>query len=243
MITFNEEDRIADALDSVRGIVDEILIIDSQSTDRTREIAAASGARVVIRPFSDYADQKNFAREQSSCEWILNLDADERLSPKLRQAIMDLKSEPSLPVGGFRIRRKAWYLGRWISHSGWYPDCKLRLFRRDLSHWQGKVHERLILEGRAGKLDGEILHFTYRNIADHVSRINRYTTMQAEEIAMKKRFLLLRALLLPPVTFFRFYIFKMGFLDRFPGLVIALVSSWGTAMKYLKARSIRRRRP
>jgi len=142
---------------------------------------------------------------------------------------------------GFLINRKSFYMGKWIKHSGWYPDRKLRLFRKSKSRWQGRIHERLILNGKIQKIDGDILHFTYRNITDHIKRINRYSKMQAEDIVRKKtKFIYLRFVLLPPITFIRFYFWKLGILDGFSGIIIALVSSWGTAMKYMKAIEIKR---
>ncbi len=144
-------------------------------------------------------------------------------------------------MAAFAIKRKTFYLGRWIRHSGWYPDRKVRLFRKKGAAWQGRIHERLMVAGDVLPLAGAILHYTYRDISDHVRRLNRYSTFLAEEIVRgKKKFLLLRLLMLPPVTFLRHYFWRLGFLDGFAGLVIATVSSWGTAMKYFKAMAIKR---
>lgn len=244
IITLNEEDRIEDALKSCSGIADEIVVVDSYSTDRTLEIAQKYGAKIYKNKFTDYGSQKNFALDKAGNQWVLNLDADERVSETLEKEIRRLKQTPDneIDADGFLIKRKTFYLGRWIKHSGWYPDRKLRLFRKDKSRWQGRIHEGLILEGKTGKIQGDILHFTYRNITDHINRLNRYSQMQAEDIARKKKKLLyLRTLLLPPVTFIRFYLWKLGVLDGLPGLVIALVSSWATAMKYLKAIEVQRK--
>jgi glycosyltransferase involved in cell wall biosynthesis len=241
IITYNEEDRLEDALKSSLPIADEIVVVDSFSTDKTVEIAARYNARVFRHKFVDFGSQKNLAMNKAANQWVLNLDADERVSPELAESILKLKQLPQPPADGFLIKRKTAYLGRWIRHSGWYPDKKLRLFRKDKSQWDGRVHERLVLMGKLCPLAGEILHYTYRHISDHVNRINRYSAMQAEDIVKKnKKLLLLRLLLLPPITFFRFYIWKAGILDGFPGFVIALISSWGTAMKYLKAMEIKR---
>jgi glycosyltransferase involved in cell wall biosynthesis len=244
IITLNEEDRLEDALKSCKDIADEIVVVDSYSTDNTVKIAEKYGARIFKKKFVDYGSQKNFAKDQAGYPWILNLDADERVSAALEQEILELKQkqEDTIHADGFLVNRKTSYLGRWIKHSGWYPDRKLRLFRKDKSRWQGRIHEGLILEGKTAGLAGDILHFTYRDITDHINRLNRYSRMQAEDIAEKKKKLLfLRAILLPPITFIRFYIWKMGILDGFPGLIIALVSSWATAMKYLKAIEIKKK--
>ncbi|MCX6557060.1 MAG: glycosyltransferase family 2 protein [Candidatus Aminicenantes bacterium] len=237
IITFNEEDRLQDALASLQGVADEIVVVDAHSTDRTPEIARQARVQFLQNHFEDYGQQKNFAMGKAAHDWILNLDADERVSPELKKAILALK-EKEAPTGAsaFAIKRKTFYLGRWIRHSGWYPDRKIRLFKKNSASWQGRIHERLLVTGPVVPLAGDILHHTYRDISDHISRLNRYSTFQAEEIlGRKKKFLLLRLLLLPPVTFLRHYLWRLGFLDGFPGLVIAAVSSWGTAMKYFKA--------
>ncbi len=237
IITFNEEDRLPDALTSLRGVADEIVVVDSYSTDRTPEIAMRAGAAFYQNRFEDYGQQKNFAMHKAGHEWILNLDADERLSPELKKAIMELKEQKAPEnIAAFAIKRKAFYLGRWIRHSGWYPDRKVRLFQKSKSSWQGRIHEKLQLTGPVAPLPGTILHYTYRDINDHIRRLNRYSDFQGEEIIrQRKKCLFLRLLILPTITFLRHYVWRMGFLDGFAGLVIAVVSSWGTAMKYFKA--------
>jgi glycosyltransferase involved in cell wall biosynthesis len=243
IITYNEEDRLSDALASLEGVADEVVVVDSYSNDRTVEIARAAQARVWQNRFEDYGQQKNLAMAKASHEWVLNLDADERVSPELKRAVSELK-EKGFPgnVAAFAIKRKTYYLGRWIRHSGWYPDRKVRLFRKNAAAWQGRVHERLEVTGEVMALPGDILHFTYRDIGDHVRRLERYSIFQAEEIVKSgKKSLYLRLFILPQITFLRHFIWKMGILDGFPGLVIAVVSSWGTAMKYLKAISLKRR--
>lgn len=241
IITYNEEDRLEDALKSVYEIADEIVVLDSYSTDQTVEIAKKYNARVLFNTFDNYGDQKNLALDHATHEWVLNLDADERVSPELADSIRRLKETSTGEADGFLIKRKTNYLGRWITHSGWYPDRKLRLFKKSKSRWSGRIHERLELDGCLEYLEGEILHYTYRDMNDHIQRLNRYSYMQAQDIVDKrKKALYLRAIILPPITFVRFYIWKLGLLDGFPGLVIALVSSWATAMKYLKAIAIKR---
>jgi glycosyltransferase involved in cell wall biosynthesis len=240
IITYNEERNLGDALESARAVADEIVVLDSFSTDGTRRIAEACGARFAQHRFDDYGAQKNALLELAGHEWVLNLDADERLAAELRDAILELKAGPEPACDGFRISRRSFYLGRWVRHSGWYPDRKLRLFRKSKARWCGRIHERLELDGASRVLAGDILHHTYTGIADHLARINRYTSLQAEEIAAARTgWLLARTLLLPPFTFLERYLFKLGLLDGFPGLVIALVSSWATALKFSKARAIR----
>lgn len=242
IITYNEEDRLPDALASLQGVVDEIVVVDSYSTDRTPEIAGQAGVKFQQNRFEDYGQQKNFAMQKAGHDWVLNLDADERVSPELKKAIRELKEKPlRADVNAFAIKRRTFYLGRWIRYSGWYPDKKVRLFRKSASVWQGRIHERLEVTGTVAPLSGVILHFTYRNIGDHVRRLERYSNFQAEEIVRKKKkCLYLRLMVLPPMTFFRHYVWRLGFLDGFAGLVIATISSWGTAMKYFKAVAIKR---
>ena len=242
IITLNEEDRLEETLKSSLEVADEIVVVDSYSTDKTVDIAKKYGAKIFKKKFVDYGSQKNFALQKAGNEWVLNLDADERVSERLKEEILKLKnSKEKVDADGFLINRKTFYMGRWIKHCGWYPDRKLRLFKREKSRWKGRIHEGLILRGKTSRLPGDMLHFTYRDMSDHVDRLNRYSRMQAEDIVNnKKRLLYLRFLLLPPVTFLRFYTWKAGFLDGFPGLVIALVSSWATAMKYMKAIEIKR---
>jgi glycosyltransferase involved in cell wall biosynthesis len=237
IITLNEEDRLPDALASLEGVADEIVVVDSFSTDRTPEIAGKARAAFYQNRFEDYGQQKNFALQKAGHDWIINLDADERVSPELKRAIIALKEKgPPENVAAYAIKRKAFYLGRWIRHSGWYPDRKVRLFRKSGSVWHGRIHEGLQVSGAVAPLAGDILHYTYRDIGDQVRRLNRYSGFQAEEIVRQnKKCLFLRLLVLPPVTFFRHYVWRLGFLDGFPGLVIATVSSWGTAMKFFKA--------
>jgi glycosyltransferase involved in cell wall biosynthesis len=236
IITHNEADRLPEALASLDGVCDEILVVDSYSTDETLAVARAQGARVVQHVFSDYSAQKNFANSLASCSWILSLDADERLSPLLVKEIRALKSIYELAASGFSFSRKTWYLGRFVTHSGWYPDRKVRLFARNKARWEGQVHERLVLDGPVENLTGDLLHYTYRGIADHVARLNRYSTFLAQTIRTRSRMrLLFKAMVSPFFTFLRHYVLKAGFLDGFAGLVIALISSYGTALKYLKA--------
>lgn len=241
IITYNEEDRLEPTLKSCSEIADEIVVVDSFSTDKTIDILKKYKVKIFQKKFIDYGSQKNLAMGKAKNEWILNLDADERVSKELKKNIIKLKQKHKMNTDGFLINRKTFYMGKWIKHSGWYPDRKLRLFRKSKSRWQGRIHERLILNGKIQKIDGDILHFTYRNITDHINRINRYSKMQAEDIVRKKtKFIYLRFFLLPPITFMRFYFWKMGILDGFSGIIIAMVSCWGTAMKYMKAIEIKR---
>jgi glycosyltransferase involved in cell wall biosynthesis len=168
IIAFNEEDRLANALKSVKGIAAEIIVVDSNSQDNTVEVAKQFTNKVFRRKWTNYSDQKNFANSKASCPWILSLDADESLSPQLQEEILKLKDEET-DVSAFSMPRKVYYLGKWIRHSGWYPDRKLRLFRKEKALWEGEyVHEKLVVDGRIFKLKGDIHHFTYRGISEVV---------------------------------------------------------------------------
>ncbi len=224
IITHNEESHIAEAISSL-SCCDEVLVVDSGSTDRTREIAERCGARVLTRSWDGYSRQKNFAAEQARHDWILSLDADERLSAELASEIAQWKRAAAGGGGdaGGSMPRRAFYLGAWIGHSGWYPDRKLRLYDRRVGCWRGDfVHERLEVKGPIVAFAGDLLHFPYRNWQDHLERIDRYTRLAADAARENgKRGNVLRLLLAPPLTFIRAFVFRAGFLDGWRGALIA----------------------
>jgi len=239
LITHNEEANIEAALQSLDGIASEIIVVDSRSTDLTVKLARRFTDKVFERKWTNYSDQKNFADNLAANPWILSLDADERLSPELREEIRGLGvGEPA--CAAFSMPRRVYYLGRWIKHSGWYPDRKIRLFRKDRAHWEGAyVHEDLDVDGNIRKLDGDILHFTYRTIADHLSRINAFSDLGAQKLyAQRKKCRLRHLLLVPPGRFFKSYVLRAGFLDGFAGLVIAVLNGYGIFVRYAKLREI-----
>ena len=164
VITLNEEEHLGRCLESVRGVADELIVVDAGSRDRTCAVAARWGARVYKRNWTNYSDQKNFAASQASHEWILSLDADECLSPLLKQQLLEVKAHPA-PSSAYEFPRRAFYLGRWIRHCGWYPDRKPRLYRRCRARWVGDfVHEHLACEGPVGRLQGDLLHLSCRSL-------------------------------------------------------------------------------
>ena len=235
VITLNEEQNLAAALESLSW-ADEIIVIDSQSTDRTVDIARQFTDRVFINPWPGYSAQKNFAAEKANHDWIFNLDADERVSPDLRKQIEDLKNAGDPQAAAFEVPRHTFYLGRWIRHSGWYPDFKLRLYNRTSGRWRGAyVHESVESEGAVERLTGPILHYTVRNASDHHLRLDRYTTLAAEEMAEQgKRVTPLSLLWSPVMAFIRAYVFRRGFLDGIPGLAIASFAAPYVFLKELK---------
>jgi glycosyltransferase involved in cell wall biosynthesis len=236
IITLNEERNIARAVESLR-CCDEILIVDSGSVDRTIELAQKLGVRVVEAGWLGYAAQKNWAAEQAANDWILSLDADEALSEALEAEIWTLKkSGPRHDA--YTMPRLARYLGKWILHSGWYPDRKVRLYHRNKAKWVGEfVHESVQVTGRVGHLESNILHFTCESLSEHLKTLDRYTTLAAQEIAARRIKVPLRRLILaPPWTFLNSYILHRGFLDGFEGLTIAYMAAFYTLLKYSKAR-------
>lgn len=236
IITRNEERNLPRAIESLR-CCDEILVVDSGSTDRTVEIAERYGARVLEANWRGYAGQKNYASDQAAHDWILSIDADEALSEDLEGEIWALKKRgPAFDA--YTVPRMAQYLGKWILHSGWYPDRKIRLFDRRQARWVGDyVHESVFSQGRVGELEGNLLHYTCQSLTEHLKTMNGYTTLAAEELAARKKRIGYHHLLLaPPWTFFRTYVLQRGFLDGLEGLAIAYMASLYTFMKYAKAR-------
>jgi glycosyltransferase involved in cell wall biosynthesis len=238
IIAFNEERNIARVIESLR-CCDEILVLDSGSNDRTVEIATKLGARVVEASWHGYAAQKNIAAELAANDWILSLDADESLSEALEAEIWQIKkSGPKFD--GYTVPRLAQYLGRWILHSGWHPDRKVRLFDRRKARWVGDfVHESVTVDGQVGTLKSNLLHFTCNSLSEHLRSMDRYTTLAAQEIVARQKNISLGLLLFdPPWTFFRTYIIKRGFLDGAEGLAIAYMAAFYNFVKYFKARDM-----
>lgn len=238
IITLNEERNVARAIESLR-CCDEILILDSGSVDRTVELAQKLGARVIEAGWRGYAGQKNWAAEQARNEWILSLDADEALSEALEAEIWNLKKKGP-QYDAYTMPRLARYLGRWILHSGWYPDRKVRLYHRGKAKWVGDVvHESVQAEGRVGHLDANILHFTCDSLSEHLKSLDRYTTLAAEDLVERKVAIgTWRVILDPPWTFIKTYLLQRGFLDGLEGLIIAYMAAFYTFLKYSKARNM-----
>jgi glycosyltransferase involved in cell wall biosynthesis len=242
VITRDEEKDLPRALASVRHLADEIVVVDSGSTDRTCALARQAGARVLERAWTDYSDQKNFAAAQATHDWILSLDADEELSPALQAALARWKEESPRAVA-YQMKRKARYLNRWIHHSGWYPDAKRRLYRRDAARWTGKLHEQLEVQGEVGWLEGELLHYTFDTLAEHRAAVRRYTALAAQEMRTRgQRRWLLPLLLATPWTFLRTFIFQQGFRDGYRGFLIAWMAAYYVFLKYAKLAALVRGR-
>ena len=235
VITRDVEDRIGDCLAAV-AFADEILVVDSGSTDHTVAIARERGARVIERDWPGYAAQKNFALEQVAADWVLSIDADERCTPELAHEIRGLLADAPGGLAAASVPRRTWYLGRWIRHGGWYPDRKVRLVRRGAGRWEGgDVHERLVADGAVRALCGDLLHYTYRDIADHLRTIDRFTTAAARGRAARGGSGAVVGMLVnPPLKFLKMYLLRAGFLDGLPGFVLAVLGSYYVFLKYAK---------
>jgi glycosyltransferase involved in cell wall biosynthesis len=258
LITFNEERDLPTALASLGGVADEIVVVDSGSTDRTCEIAREAGARVIIRAFTNFADQKNFAASLAVHDWVLSLDADEALSPELRASIAAWKHrQPEHDT--YEIARRTNYLGRWIRHSGWYPEYQVRLYRRDRRRFDGAIHESVRASsdsaeppaetqdsgnsGRASqheehspaRLSGDLLHYTIRTLTEHYAKQDAFTTRAAEDLFARGRRRWRGAMLVAaPWALVNKFMLQGGFLDGYRGALIAWTSARYVWMKYRK---------
>ena len=236
LITRNEEANLDDCLASLEGIAQQIVVVDTNSADRTLEIAQNYGA-VVSQPadWPGFGPQKNRALELATGEWVLSLDADERLTPALRSEILTAIHH-SADVDCFAIPRLSWYCGRFIRHSGWSPDYVDRLFKRGTAHFSDDlVHERLIPNGQVAKLENPMLHYSFMNYSQVLQKIDRYSTASAEQAFAKgKTSSPLKALLHGAWSFIRTYFIRTGFLDGAQGLTLAISNAQGTYYRYIK---------
>jgi glycosyltransferase involved in cell wall biosynthesis len=235
LITLNEEQRLKAALESV-AFCDEVLVVDSGSTDGTRAIAEAAGARFIVNiPWPGFVAQKNLAARQARHDWILSLDADERVAPVLRDEIQALRGR-GLTYAGYRIPRVAHYLGTWIRATDWYPDPQLRLFDRRCGGWQGgRVHESVRLDGPVGRLKAPLEHHPYADIAEHLRTIDRYTTLWAEQASADGRRVSTLGLAGSTAwAFLRNVLLRRGFLLGRTGLIVSMLNSYYTFLKLAK---------
>jgi glycosyltransferase involved in cell wall biosynthesis len=241
VITRDEEDRLGDCLASIAWC-DEILVVDSHSTDRTRELAAAAGARVVERDWPGHVAQKEFAIREARHDWVLCIDADERVTKALAEEIEGQRAQGLGRAAGYRVPRLSCYLGAWIRHGSWYPDRKLRLFDRRRGRWSGRdPHDRVEVEGPIVDLESDLEHHPYRNLEDHLRTIDRYSTTMAEKLHEEgRRGRLVDVLIRPPLRFLVFYFIRGGLLDGWRGLLLAILASHYVRLRYLKLWSLSR---
>ena len=245
VITYNEAHRIGRCLESVVGIADEMLVVDSGSTDATVEIAERCGARVLHQPFLGYIEQKNYATGQASHDWVLSLDADEALSDELREEIRKVLEAPVYQ--GYSMPRLTCFCGHWVRHGGWYPDRKLRLYDRRFGRWTGiNPHDQYKLQegSKEARLSGDLLHYSYDSLSDHLKQIDRFSLIGATALHERgKRSGILKMLVKPLARFFRGYILQAGFLDGLTGLVIAANSAHAVFLKYYRLYRIQHQKP
>ncbi len=233
IITKNEEENIEAALKSVSG-AQEIIVVDSFSSDRTIEICRRYTGKVYQHAWEGFAKQKQRAVDYAACPWVLVLEADERVTPDLWKEIADAISRED--CNGYYISRKNYFLGTWIKHSGWWPDQTLRLFRKDRGRFElREVHEKIVVEGGVGYLNNPLKHFTYRSISEFVQRNDNYSSLAAIEIVKKSGKADIFSLTAKPAaTFLKMYFLRLGFLDGMHGFVLAVLYSYYTFLKYAK---------
>lgn len=236
IITHNEAENIRAACESVAW-ADEVVVVDSESTDATREIAASCGARVLTNKWPGFAAQKQFATDAAAHDWVFSLDADERVSPELASSIVHLRQKQEVLADGYRVARRTFYLGRWIRGGGWYPDYQLRLFDRRQGNWGDRlIHESFVMKqgSRVETLSGDLLHHTVRDTAHHQQMIEeRYAPLGAQQMFREgKRTSALHGAVAGPSAFFRSYILKGGFRDGAAGLTIAKFAARHAKLKH-----------
>lgn len=234
VITFNEEQNLPRALNSVQGVADEIVVVDCGSKDRTQQIAREQGAALFERDWTNYGEQRNFAAACAKNEWVFTLDADEELSGELRASLLEWKQEePKFLV--YEMPRCAWYLGRWIKHSGWYPDYQPRLYQRDAAKYSGIIHESLLFEGKPGQLNGDLLHYTIRSFMEHEEKTERYAALAAQQMFLAgERSWRPAVWFATPWSWFQNYFLRGGFLDGYRGALISQMAARGVRIKYRK---------
>ncbi len=234
IITLNEEKNIGRCIESVRLIADEIVVVDSLSTDKTREICEKYNVRFIQQKFLGYVEQKNFALQKASHEYVLSLDADEALSRELAAEILKLKSQ--FNVDGYKFNRLTEYNGHWVRYCGWYPDTKLRIVKKAKARWVGNnPHDALEVDGVVEHIGGDLLHYSYNSISSHVLQTNKFTTIEARALFEKgKRASLTKLVSRPLYQFFKDYILKLGILDGRYGFIICFINAQYVLLKYAK---------
>lgn len=243
IITYNEERNIERCLQSLQGVADEILVVDSFSKDKTEEICKRYAVRFIQNLFEGHIQQKNFALDKADGDWVLSLDADEALDDTLKESILAVKKNPEL--AGYSMNRLTNYCGKWVHYCGWYPDTKLRLVKKGLARWTGvNPHDRLdMLNGeKHGHLKGDILHYSYYTREDHLKQIEYFGDIAAKELhSQGKRVSLLMIGMKVVAQFIKSYFIKLGFLDGTTGLTISRLSAYATYRKYSKLKELNRK--
>ena len=244
IITFNEEMNIERCIDSLKIVCDEIIVVDSYSQDRTKEICLEKGVIFIENGFEGHIQQKNYALEQANYNYVLSLDADEELSVELAESILEIKG--NLNQEAYKFNRFTNYCGKWIKHSGWYPDTKIRLWDKRKARWGGtNPHDQvLISKNSAAHLSGDLLHYSYYSMSEHIERSARYAKIAANAMHLNgKKYSTLNLLVNPIYRFFKDYMINKGFLDGYEGFVICVTNGYTTFLKYLYLRALKKGLP
>jgi glycosyltransferase involved in cell wall biosynthesis len=246
IITLNEEANIVRTLKSIEGLADEIIVVDSGSTDQTVALARAYGAKVFAEPWKGFAPQKNSSLAKATCDWILSLDADEEVSAELATSIKNfLQSAQPPQFAGYKMNRRNMYMQRWIKRSGYYPDPKLRLVKRGAAEFELRaVHEDMKMEGPLGHLHGDLIHHAYPTLESFIEHANRYSSLGAEMVVNKgpAGFSFINIVVRPWIRFLYSYFFRLGFLDGREGLLVLMTHASYVSWKYAKAWEMSRER-
>lgn len=234
VLTFNNRRTIERCLKSLDW-AEELVVVDSGSTDGTYEICQRYTDKLYRREFQGHRDQYQYAADLTRRQWIMFVDADEEVPPELVEEIGGMLKSRAEDVDGFFVYRRTYYLGKWIRYGGWYPDGEIRLYRRDKGRWEGALHAKIVVDGEVATLKQQYLHYTYRDISDQIQTIDKYSNIAAQDMAESgKKFCLLKLLFHPPFRFIKEYLFKSGFRDGLPGLIIVVSTMFYVFIKYAK---------
>ncbi|MBI5476072.1 MAG: glycosyltransferase family 2 protein [Ignavibacteriales bacterium] len=235
IITHNEESNIEECLKSINWI-DEIIIVDSQSTDKTVSLAQNYTKNIFIKEWLGYSAAKNFALQQCKYDWVLWLDADERITPELAEEIKEIINIQNNNYSGYEVARRAYFLGKWIKHCGWYPGYVTRLFKKEnVKFDDSAVHEKIIINGEISRLKNDLLHFTDDNLYHYLHKFNRYTSLAVEDLTRSRKiFSIYDIIVRPTFLFFKMYFIRKGFLDGMHGFILSLLSASYVFVKYAK---------
>lgn len=243
IITLNEERNIGRCLQSLQGVADEVVVVDSGSTDNTEALCRQAAARFVHHDWEGYSEQKNYANSLATGDWILSLDADEALSPRLRESLLALKQGNPAPDSAYCFNRLTNWCGHWIHHCGWYPDRCVRLWRKDAARWDGLVHEQLTFRSPVSTLHlkGDLYHYSYYTVEEHALRNVKYAMLAAEKAhAAGHRASSATILFKTAWAFFRGYVLRGGFLDGAAGFTVCKVVAFYTLLKYTRLKELNR---